>query len=312
MMRFAVAAAPHFDSVEIIELHHPDKADAPSGTARRTAELVAAARHEAGVGSAPDATSTPLDGARGAVVDGVPVHALRIRGLVAHQEVVLGGPGETLTIRHDSLDRSSFAPGVLAAVRAIGSPRVDGRPGAPDRPRLTRRHLEAAHLRGCRTCRFLRCTKLGLAPVEARSADSVARDDAPHPEDIAGTRGTKCGNLWASPPRPSWLPARSLRRRPPVRRRDAPPAAPEPSERPQPRGVDGPTSRGRPSRALAAHPGRPARPVQEAYHVTDTIVDPDGATHVRMTRTLHGLPVIGGDVVVHQGPRSRGRASARL
>ncbi|MEO9324775.1 4-hydroxy-tetrahydrodipicolinate reductase [Nocardioides sp. C4-1] len=121
MMRFAALAAVHYDSVEIVELHHPDKADAPSGTARRTAELVAAARREAGVGPAPDATSTGIDGARGADVDGVPVHALRIRGMVAHQEVVLGGPGETLTIRHDSLHRASFAPGVLAAVRAIGA-----------------------------------------------------------------------------------------------------------------------------------------------------------------------------------------------
>lgn len=120
MMRFAAAAAPHYESVEIVELHHPDKADAPSGTARRTAELIAAARREAGTPPAPDATSTSLAGARGADVDGVPVHAVRARGLVAHQEVVLGGPGETLTIRHDSLDRSSFAPGLLAAVRAIG------------------------------------------------------------------------------------------------------------------------------------------------------------------------------------------------
>ncbi|MDO9455846.1 4-hydroxy-tetrahydrodipicolinate reductase [Nocardioides sp.] len=126
MMRFAAVAAPHYESVEIVELHHPDKADAPSGTARRTAELVAAARREAGVPPAPDATSTGLDGARGADVDGVPVHSVRARGLVAHQEVILGGPGETLTIRHDSLDRSSFTPGVLAAVRAIG-----------DRPGLT-------------------------------------------------------------------------------------------------------------------------------------------------------------------------------
>lgn len=124
MMRFAALAAPHFESVEIVELHHPDKADAPSGTARRTAELVAAARAEAGCEPAPDATSTSLVGARGADVDGVPVHAVRARGLVAHQEVILGGPGETLTIRHDSLHRSSFAPGVLAAVRAIS-----GRPG---------------------------------------------------------------------------------------------------------------------------------------------------------------------------------------
>jgi 4-hydroxy-tetrahydrodipicolinate reductase len=121
MMRFAALAAPHFESVEIVELHHPDKADAPSGTARRTAELVARARQDAGTPAAPDATSSGLDGARGADVDGVPVHALRVRGLVAHQEVVLGGPGETLTIRHDSLHRSSFAPGVLAAVRAIGA-----------------------------------------------------------------------------------------------------------------------------------------------------------------------------------------------
>lgn len=119
MMRFAAVAAPFYESVEIVELHHPTKADAPSGTARRTAELVAAARREAGVGPVPDATSTGLDGARGAVVDGIHVHGLRIRGLVAHQEVILGGVGETLTIRHDSLDRASFTPGVLTGLRAI-------------------------------------------------------------------------------------------------------------------------------------------------------------------------------------------------
>lgn len=126
MMRFAAAAAPFYESVEVIELHHPDKADAPSGTARRTAELIAAARREAGVGPMPDATSTSLEGARGADVDGVRVHGLRIRGMVAHQEVILGGPGETLTIRHDSMDRASFAPGVLTGVRRIA-----------DRPGLT-------------------------------------------------------------------------------------------------------------------------------------------------------------------------------
>ena len=119
MMRFAAQAAPFYESVEIVELHHPNKADAPSGTARRTAELVAAARREAGCPPVPDATSTALDGARGAVVDGIHVHGLRIRGLVAHQEVVLGGLGETLTIRHDSLDRVSFTPGVLTGVRKI-------------------------------------------------------------------------------------------------------------------------------------------------------------------------------------------------
>jgi len=120
MMRFAAQAARFFESAEVVELHHPDKADAPSGTARRTAELIAAARREAGSGPMPDATSTGLDGARGADVDGVRVHGLRIRGLVAHQEVVLGGVGETLTIRHDSLDRASFTPGVLSGLRAIG------------------------------------------------------------------------------------------------------------------------------------------------------------------------------------------------
>ena len=119
MMRFAAEAAAYFESVEIVELHHPTKADAPSGTARRTAELVAAARRDAGLGPVPDATSTQLDGARGAVVDGIHVHGLRIRGLVAHQEVVLGGVGETLTIRHDSLDRAGFVPGVLAGLRGV-------------------------------------------------------------------------------------------------------------------------------------------------------------------------------------------------
>jgi 4-hydroxy-tetrahydrodipicolinate reductase len=118
-MRFARQAARFFDSVEVVELHHPDKADAPSGTAVRTAQLVAEARREAGCPPQPDATSTALDGARGADVDGVPVHAVRLRGLVAHQEVLLGGEGEMLTIRHDSLHRSSFMPGVLLGVRRV-------------------------------------------------------------------------------------------------------------------------------------------------------------------------------------------------
>jgi len=116
MMQFAATAAPYFDSVEIVELHHPNKVDAPSGTARRTAELVAQAR--AGKLS-PDATSQELDGARGADVEGVHVHAVRLAGLVAHQEVLLGGHGETMTIRHDSLSRESFMPGVLLGVRWV-------------------------------------------------------------------------------------------------------------------------------------------------------------------------------------------------
>lgn len=120
-MKFAQAAARWFESAEVVELHHPNKADAPSGTATRTAQLIAAARAEAGLGPQPDATVTALDGARGADVDGVPVHAVRLRGLLAHQEVLLGGEGETLTIRHDSLHHSSFMPGILLGVRRIGS-----------------------------------------------------------------------------------------------------------------------------------------------------------------------------------------------
>jgi 4-hydroxy-tetrahydrodipicolinate reductase len=120
-MRFAQLAAPHYESVEIVELHHPEKADAPSGTAVRTAQLVAAARAAAGLDPVPDATTHGLDGARGAVVDGVHVHAVRAAGLVAHQEVLFGTPGETLSIRHDSFDRASFMPGVLLGIRQIAS-----------------------------------------------------------------------------------------------------------------------------------------------------------------------------------------------
>ena len=126
MMRFAELAAPLYDSVEVIELHHPDKADAPSGTATTTARRIASARRSAGRGPVPDATTQELPGARGAEVDGIRVHGIRLRGLVAHQEVIFGDAGETLTLRHDSLDRVSFMAGVLAAVRSVG-----------DRPGLT-------------------------------------------------------------------------------------------------------------------------------------------------------------------------------
>ena len=119
MMEFAAKAAHYFESAEIIELHHPAKVDAPSGTATRTAELMSAARKEAGLGAMPDATTTALDGARGALVGGIPVHSVRARGLVAHQEVLFGGLGETLTIRHDSIDRAGFMPGVILGVRKI-------------------------------------------------------------------------------------------------------------------------------------------------------------------------------------------------
>ena len=124
MMHVSALAAPFFESVEVIELHHPNKADAPSGTSATTAGKIAAARERAGLGPVPDATAQSLPGARGAEVGGVHVHSVRLRGLIAHQEVLFGGEGETLSIRHDSLDRVSFMPGVIAAVRA-----VPGRPG---------------------------------------------------------------------------------------------------------------------------------------------------------------------------------------
>jgi len=120
-MKFAQLAAPYYETAEVIELHHPGKADAPSGTAARTAQLIAQARAAAGMNPVPDATTQSLDGARGADVDGIRVHALRVAGMVAHQEIVFGTEGETLTIRHDSLNRSSFMPGVLLGVRGVAA-----------------------------------------------------------------------------------------------------------------------------------------------------------------------------------------------
>jgi 4-hydroxy-tetrahydrodipicolinate reductase len=125
MMHFAAKAAPFFESVEVVELHHPNKVDAPSGTSFRTAEIIAEARARAGVPASPDATNTGLPGARGAEVGGVHVHAVRLAGLIAHQEVLLGGHGEVLTIRHDSMNRESFMPGVLLGIRGVA--------GLPDR-----------------------------------------------------------------------------------------------------------------------------------------------------------------------------------
>jgi 4-hydroxy-tetrahydrodipicolinate reductase len=119
LMRFAEQAARFYESVEVVELHHPDKVDAPSGTALRTAQILAAARADAGLPAPPDATTTDPGGARGAAVDGIHVHAVRLRGLVAHEEVLFGAAGEQLTLRHDSFDRVSFMPGVLAGVRAV-------------------------------------------------------------------------------------------------------------------------------------------------------------------------------------------------
>lgn len=126
MMDMAKRAAPFFESAEVIELHHPNKADAPSGTATTTAQQIAEARAEAGKGPVPDGTVQQADCARGAEVDGIHVHSVRLPGLVAHQVVYFGNEGETLTMRHDSLDRVSFMPGVIAAVRAVA-----------DRPGLT-------------------------------------------------------------------------------------------------------------------------------------------------------------------------------
>ena len=119
MMQFAAKASKYFESVEIVELHHPNKADAPSGTAARTAELINEARASVKKEAMPDATTSSLDGARGAKIGDVHIHSVRLRGLVAHQEVILGDLGETLTIRHDSIDRSGFMPGVLLGVRKV-------------------------------------------------------------------------------------------------------------------------------------------------------------------------------------------------
>jgi 4-hydroxy-tetrahydrodipicolinate reductase len=119
MMHFAKLAAPHFQSAEVIEMHHPQKVDAPSGTARRTAEIIAAARAAAGCGPLPDATTKEEPGARGAVIGGIHVHALRLSGLVASQEVHFTSGGETLVIRDDARDRTTFMPGVLAGIRWI-------------------------------------------------------------------------------------------------------------------------------------------------------------------------------------------------
>jgi 4-hydroxy-tetrahydrodipicolinate reductase len=119
MMQFAAQAARFYESVEVVELHHPAKVDAPSGTAARTASLIAQARRDASLGDVPDATTHDPGGARGARVDGIPVHSVRLRGLVAHQEVLLGNPGEMLTLRHDSFDRESFMPGVVAGIRGV-------------------------------------------------------------------------------------------------------------------------------------------------------------------------------------------------
>ncbi len=121
LMLFAAKAAPHFESVEVLEMHHPDKIDAPSGTAVRTAEMMATSRAAAGSAPLPDATTTDPNGSRGAKVAGIPVHAIRARGFVASQEVILGNAGELMSLRHDSTDRQSFMPGVVAAVRAAGA-----------------------------------------------------------------------------------------------------------------------------------------------------------------------------------------------
>ncbi|WP_396122518.1 4-hydroxy-tetrahydrodipicolinate reductase [Dermabacter sp. p3-SID358] len=120
-MSFARTAARFYESAEVVELHHPDKLDAPSGTALHTARAIADGRAQASLGPVPDATERDPHGARGADIDGVHVHAVRLRGLVAHEEILFGNPGEQLTIRHDSFDRVSFMPGVLHGVREVAS-----------------------------------------------------------------------------------------------------------------------------------------------------------------------------------------------
>ena len=120
-MAFARQAAPFFESAEVVEFHHPNKLDAPSGTAVKTAQGIADARKEAGLTDMPDATEQALDGSRGADVDGVPVHAVRMQGMVAHEEVIFGTTEQSLTIRQDSYGRESFVPGVLTGVREVAN-----------------------------------------------------------------------------------------------------------------------------------------------------------------------------------------------
>ena len=121
MMKISTEVAKYLPDVEIIEMHHNNKLDAPSGTSIMTANMIAAARAEAGIEPAPDKTHESLDGARGAKVDGITIHSVRLPGYVAHQQVMFGGYGEYLTIRHDSIDRKSFMPGVILAVKKVGS-----------------------------------------------------------------------------------------------------------------------------------------------------------------------------------------------
>ncbi|MDN5551916.1 MULTISPECIES: 4-hydroxy-tetrahydrodipicolinate reductase [Brevibacterium] len=118
-MRFAELAAPYFDSAEVVEIHHPRKLDAPSGTANHTAQRIAAARNDAGLPPVPDATEIDPNGARGAVVDGIHVHAIRQQGMTASEEIHFGSSGEALTIRTDSHSTSAFMPGIVTAVRSI-------------------------------------------------------------------------------------------------------------------------------------------------------------------------------------------------
>ena len=119
MMQFSQTAAKYFESVEIIELHHANKVDAPSGTAIRTAEIITDARKQSKKSAMPDASKTIIPGARGAKVGDVPIHSVRSHGYGAHQEVIFGDAGETLSIRHDSINRAGFMPGVLIGIRNV-------------------------------------------------------------------------------------------------------------------------------------------------------------------------------------------------
>lgn len=119
MMRFAEEAAKYYESAEIVEIHHPSKKDAPSGTSQSTAKIIATARAKHNLPPQPDSTSTEIAGARGANVSDIKIHALRVEGAIAHQETIFGSKGELLTIRHDSFDRESFMPGVILAVKNV-------------------------------------------------------------------------------------------------------------------------------------------------------------------------------------------------
>ncbi len=223
MMRFAAQAARFFPSAEVIELHHANKADAPSGTALRTASMIGAARARRASAPPPDATVSALPGARGATVDDVHVHSVRVAGLVAHQEVLFGGHGETLTIRHDSLDRVSFMPGVLLAVRNLALPSASPWAWSLLGPGVTLLRSAARTGRSGRSMGTVgACAAASRPSVRPSPSRSPTTTSAPPPCSTSGRSAVsarppgitprRSGPRWTPsrpPPRPCWTTSRS-------------------------------------------------------------------------------------------------------